>query len=68
MENSLPKNTPIIFEKGKDPGEGYLRVVGNIAKMEKINSDPSRQIRLKNFMKQSLLLAARLFLRNPTSK
>lgn len=29
-------NEPIIFEQGKDPGEGFLRIVGNHEKMEKV--------------------------------
>lgn len=36
---------PIIFEQGKDPGEGYLRIVGNLAKIEKVESDRSISFR-----------------------
>lgn len=37
----------IIFERGMDPGTGYLRIVGDLAKIEKNNRDPAREISLK---------------------
>ena len=39
-----PDVNKIIFEKGRDPGEGYLRIVGDFVKLEKIANDPTRSI------------------------
>lgn len=33
------ENIQIVFEAGKDPGEGFLRVVGSLNKMDKVEND-----------------------------